>query len=368
MNLRQSSSPSASRYGSLIHQRPVFTVGACLLVALGFDSALASPVAVPGVLPADAPAEESLVQRLGATFRRVHTAHFSIVTDAEAARSDPLGQTAEQTLADVAEFAKRLSLPAQPPSAKMIVVFFDRWADYVKHATEAGFSVDQTMPGFFAERLNRSLLFNHADGDLIRAKRRELEAARQNLGGAGGIDPAENNLAARGRRIAELERQLRSYEELIARTVIRHEVAHQILANFRLQPADTKRFRWLREGLAMQFESPAGQTNLHRLHDFLGGSGDSAVHWLRDLAADPAYVGPGSPDLPVRYARAWALVGYLVDQRPEQFAKFLRSTGASSENGNVRASLALFEEAFGPVDDAFQRAVVDHARRLGDRP
>lgn len=342
-----------------------FAISTSVLVAIESAAALASPVRAADVLRADAPTEAALVERLGPGFRRIHTAHFSIITDADGVRSGPLGETAEKTLTDVAEFARRNLLPVKEPPAKMIVVFFDRWPDYLKHATDAGFTVDQTMPGFFAERLNRSLLFNYANGELMRGKRRELETARVNSSAVGGVAHGDDRAEARRRRIAELERQIQSYEELIATTVIRHEVAHQVLANFRLQPADNQSLRWLREGLAMQFESPGGQPNTHRLHDLWGGEAAPPVHWLRDLVADPAYVGPGSPDLPVRYARAWALVKYLVDHRPKQFGKFLQSAGASSGGTNASASLTLFEAAFGPVDDAFQRVVVEHARRLG---
>lgn len=323
--------------------------------------------------PVDHVADRALLKKLGYTFRPHRTPHFSIISDADARRVKQLEETAEQTLSDVCVFADKLGGSILKPPNKMSVVFFDKWSDYHRHAREFGFHVNQSMPGFFADRLNRCLIFNYANANLIRTKRHELLVASMELKAVERntkpIDKSASAMVQRKRRkIQDIEFQIRTQERLITMTVVRHEIAHQLLSNMGLQPIEAGNGRWLREGLAMQFEN-RHSINKHRLDDFLASCPSATNLNLHALIGDPRHIGPGAEDLTTRYAQAWALVHYLSNERPNAFRKYLRSIVENAERGPPTSStLAMFESAFGKVDPTFERGLFEYIRNLRPAP
>ena len=343
-----------------------FTVGLC--VNSGSAACQTKPSPDFDTFPTNHAADRSLLKELGYVFRPHRTPHFSIISDAKPRRVARLGETAEETLSDVGDFAARLGLADQRPSFKMSVVFFDKWADYQRHAQKAGFHVNQSVPGFFADHSNRCLVFNYGNATLIQAKRRELMVASLELRAAKRKarkqDEDTNAMIDRKRRrIREVESQIRAHERLITMTVVRHEIAHQVLSNLMLQPKEAGRLRWLREGLAMQFESRES-INRHRLEDFLTSSPSAASLHLRDLVGDPKHIGPGAADLSARYARAWALVHYLIHDQPQAFGDYLRMLVRGDEEiRSVDSTVATFESTFGKLDGVFENKLLAYMRR-----
>ncbi|MFQ5624802.1 MAG: DUF1570 domain-containing protein, partial [Paracoccaceae bacterium] len=184
----------------------------------------------------------------------------------------------------------------------------------------------------------------------------------------GGTPEAQAVIDRRHRRIREIESRIRIYEDLITKTVVRHEIAHQVLFNYGLQPRGASNPRWLREGLAMQFEAPAG-VNRHRMEDFLALDRAGLRLNLRDLIADPEYLGPGAADLPGRYAAAWALVHRLVHERPRALAAYLEISSRPAATGEpVVPEAAKFQATFGKLDTAFERKLVTYVEALSRQP
>jgi len=244
----------------------------------------------------------------------------------------------------------------------MTVVFFGRWKHYERRAKEAGFHVSPAMPGFFSNRDNQCLIFNFANAGLLQAKRREVIVASMQLSAeearaTPGDKAARRKFDERRRRIREMESLIREHERLITETVVRHEIAHQVLFNLGLQPATTSHLRWLREGLAMQFETREA-VNRHRITDFLAtASGDHGLG-LRVLVGDPKHIGPGAEDLPARYAKAWALVAHLIERQPKQFSAYLEKQGRmTSIPSNPATVVSRFEASFGKLDRGFESAL-----------
>ncbi|MFQ5425162.1 MAG: DUF1570 domain-containing protein [Phycisphaerae bacterium] len=338
--------------------------GVAMLTALWTGVVYAGPLAAtqPGlsdVLPLDVPALRALRAEVGERFRVTQTPHFVIVSDSGADRVRQTRDTIEATYDRVRTFATAMGPVARRPPCKMTVLLFDTWAGYEGHARKIGFVVSESVPGAFDSRSNQCLMYNFAHSALIRQKRRELSAA---LAGGGVTGPAASR---RRRRIEGLSRQIASYERLINATVVRHEIAHQVLANIGLQRPELGMRRWLTEGLAMQFESE-GPVNRYRLEDLTSTETRRNPIEARSLITDPKRLGPGAERLPIAYATAWGLVRFLIDRRPRAFRDYLTGTGPAEPSGatEVRREAAAFEAAFGALDEAFESEFRGYTREL----
>lgn len=300
--------------------------------------------------------EESPVRfarKLGSKFLVNTSGPFTIVSDSDAATVRETLSMANDTRGRVEAFAQSLDLKPRLQVASMMVVLFDDWSGYEAFAKSRGFVVSEAVPGFFDEASNRCYLFNYSNATLVRQKRDELIVARVGLLPA--ADPTMTALQREQRmaRIRKIEAQLEEHLQLITATVVRHEIAHQVLWNLGLQRVDQARRRWLKEGLAMQFET-ADDANKYRLADW------KTIEWptesvsLKDIVRDATRIGPGAANPQQAYAAAWGLVRYLVKAKPREFAAYLRATG-SWEKSDADC-LQGFEEAFGVLDAAFEDA------------
>lgn len=304
------------------------------------------------------PARESpreLVKSLGERFRQTSSEHFAIISDADAKSVADLMRTAESTFERVRGLARRLTIEPRKRADPMRVIYFDAWSDYESFARREAFVVQQTAPGFFDERGDRCVIFNFANAEIIRNKREELLLARaqmppESLKTEPRDAAAQKSREERLRRIRELEGQIDRGMDLIIATVIRHEIAHQVLFDLGLQRDDDHRRRWLKEGLAMQFETISAP-NRYRLEDF------RAINWskpplsIRSLVEDPRIIGPGAEKPQQAYAASWALCYYLIETQPREFAAYLHSPPEREAAGDLRA----FEAAFGSLDDLHRR-------------
>jgi hypothetical protein len=307
--------------------------GAAFLIAAAAQ-AVGPPPTRPGEAPRPAGDSREAIREGGSGLRPHETARFSILSDIPRDRREELGRTAEQVATEVADFAARLRLTTRNPPGRMRILCFREWTGYHSAARRAGFAVDPTLPGFFDERANRCYLFDAASargpGDSA--------ASARGPGDSAASEPAER----------------RRQRALVFHTVARHEIAHQVLFNLGLQSADDHGRRWLKEGMAMLFESPE-QPNPHRLADFLAMEHRPAALSFRRLVGNPALIGPGAERMQQAYARAWGLVYYLSRHRPGALAEYIRSPPPPGRRGTGEAALvADFEATIGPLDVAFE--------------
>lgn len=297
--------------------------------------------------------DRELLDKLGDTFTARVSARFTIISDVDATLVKQLAESAEATFARITAAARRLELDTNPSPSRSTVVFFDSWADYESFARERDFAVDERVPGFFDERSRRCYVFNFANSKAIRQRRQEILVARAEMIASGTRpeshdEPAQQARNAKLQRIREIEAALDQQMELINATVIRHEIAHQVLLALDIQSASDRTPRWLSEGLAMQFET-LDQPNPFRLADFLALDSRKTPLGLNELIHDPKVIGPGATDPQRTYAAAWALVYYLIDAHPRAFATYLQDVG------KVASDERLFECAFAKPDAAFER-------------
>lgn len=110
----------------------------------------------------------------------------------------------------------------------------------------------------------------------------------------------------------------------------------------------------------MQFEPESG-VNTHRLQDFIAICKKEDTLPLRELILNPKCMGPGADDLAARYATAWALVEFLIAERPVSLAQYLNER-ANPVAG--RTELEMFESAFGKIDHVMEQRLRKRAERL----
>ena len=293
---------------------------------------------------------KSIQDQLGPTFKSYASPHFAIISDCPAAFVAKIGDMAEKTAAGVTKFVERLGVPVTPPKGRMTVLLFEQLKEFQACGRKFGFESNPGIPGFFDEKSNCCFMFNYANAPVISSTRREVEAGRREAGGLAGPE-REKKLA----RIRQAEAQIAEYELLVNRTVIQHEIAHQVLFNIGLQSRSDHMRRWLKEGLAMQFETP-GAPNTYRQADYEAIAADRRLDLLRRVVGDPKVIGPGAPQAAEAYACAWALVYYFSEKRPAMLATFMRDTPISPKANacpKPGAELERYEKAFGPLDAAF---------------
>src|SRR5262249_54608381 len=131
----------------------------------------------------------------------------------------------------------------------------------------------------------------------------------------------QNAREAKLERIREIEIGIARYVDLITATVVRHEIAHQVLTNLGIQGQDDSR-RWLCGGLAMQFKT-TDPPNRYRLADFFAESAGEKSFGIASLISDPKLIGPGARNAQQAYAAAWALAFYLIEEDPYGFKAYM---------------------------------------------
>jgi len=297
-------------------------------------AAVRAQVADPAPLRVDADRLDVLRGELGSGFRVLHTAHFSFVSDVPAGRVAALRSLVESTLRKALALTDRLEITTTAPDYKMLVVYFNDWPAYEAFARSAGLHVEERIPGMFDENANRCVAFHYANAARMQALRARIDAM-----------PADDAAERARQSVAE-------HERLINATVFRHEIAHLVLFNLGVQRIEDRDRRWLKEGLAMQFEPAEGPdvVNPWRLADLALWEAMSPPMTLRELVADPKLIGPGADHPQAAYAMAWALVHYLMAEKPRAFSAYLRT--APDDDGAER--VRRFKAAFGPLDERFE--------------
>jgi len=284
------------------------------------------------------------------------------------------------------------------------VIFFDRSDDYARYARVLGVDPNNTF-GFYDRPTRRSAfrnVLNHPDVVLLSA---DIRASRENLDrisaalrdlpdadappaieGSDGrtrqLTRAEVERLVRkvSRRLEGLDRQREAYLARIHQAVFAHETAHQVLDRAGAYPADWDAHRWIVEGLACLRESvPADAetapvpTNALRHADFwkaVAGPADPAQARPAQLAqaiaagripsparllTEPRLLDPQVPAAADNYATAWALTFFLARTQPARLGGYLEALRACRQVPSVheRTAVRLFEDFFGPVDEAF---------------
>lgn len=341
---------------------PMFLTSTLLMLTL------ASGEPLSGGPPVDTKLARSLIRELGSHYSADYSVFFAVISDASTEKSSRIKSLADSVHLQIVEFARKLDLKMTPPDRKATVVFFSKWQDYARHGREAGFAVDENAPGFFDHQSGVCFVFDYANSSLMLRKRAEISAALAELK-ANSENKQPNSLSPEDVRkrfdaVRRMQVQLDEHERLINQTVIRHELAHQVLSRLGIQTGRMKDRRWICEGLAMQFEI-LDPINGSRLADF------RAIDWgddrlsIHNLVSDSKLLGPGATNAPAGYAAAWGLVYYLINERPKQFAAYLeRLRDSTPAVGSMSDGDEDFIRCIGEPDAKFQLAWLEYMSAL----
>ncbi|MFQ5411955.1 MAG: DUF1570 domain-containing protein, partial [Phycisphaerae bacterium] len=161
-----------------------------------------------------------------------------------------------------------------------------------------------------------------------------------------------------------IRKEIRRLQEQLNRSVIQHEVAHQLL--FNLGVHTSKRTRqgrlnpiWFAEGLATHFEpaqtgSGVKRPNRYRLRamcDVL----DRGIPSMRKFIVDPT---GGAEGLTAEgYAWSWLLTHFLIRRHGEKLPGYVERIKARDEGENITPERDMddFESCFGRIDETREK-------------
>jgi hypothetical protein len=292
---------------------------------------------------------EGLLRELPPGFRVHNTAHYLICYNTTRAYAQWCGALFEKLNRAYFNFWRRQGLELTEPDVMVALVFRDRDSYTVYGKPELGDAAGAII-GYYSLATNRITTYDLTGIEQLRQPGDRASSSKH-----------VNQILAR---------------PAAARTVatVIHEATHQLAFNSGLQRRFADNPMWLSEGLAIYFETP--DVTRQRGWSKIGGLHTSRLTTLQK------YLNTRPPDslftlltddqrfrdtqrAEEAYAEAWALNYFLMRQRPEQFADYLRRIGAKPVLGQDTTEQRVidFQQAFGQswqeLDAEFLRSVSD---------
>jgi hypothetical protein len=284
------------------------------------------------------------LSELGPEFSMTQTEHYLILATSSEDYAQFCGKILEKVHGEYLKFMEGIGVSVKSPPRRLPVLIFAAVPEFEAYAAklhpEISFS---DTPGFYTVRDNLVLL-----QDLTR-------------------DRSLRTTAAIRRSLAD--------QPLQVATVI-HEAVHQLAFNTGVQVRLADNPVWFAEGLSLCFEQPSLRTpllwmrpnlvNARHHAEFLRISEDSALPIpLADLIRQDALF-QQSGTATAAYAESWALVTWLVRERPEQLGKWIERLRQQKPLEPVTAAerSALFADVFGVPPGELETQITKDIRRL----
>jgi hypothetical protein len=286
---------------------------------------------------------EQLLAEAGAGAAAVESDHFAVVGTAPGEAARELLQRLESVYQAHGQFITDFRVPVRAPRHKLEVLFFASHNEFRDCLAAAGAESPETL-GFYEPCSRRTVFFDLNTYPPLAAIRDSLAQAA----------PEQRE---------KLRKRFDHRRELLIQSIIGHEAAHQIQHACGLVPAADQVPTWLTEGLAMLFEASARLAagaastlpgvgappaiNNYRLFEYrkLYGDARPTVSQVRQLLIDDAWC--GGPCYPL----AWAVLRYMRNERPAEFARLLARIAAAELPRGPTEYGVLVDERFGPVDE-----------------
>ncbi len=241
------------------------------------------------------------LSRLPEGFEVHRTSHYVILHNASREYVRWCGGLLERLYVSFNNYFTRRGFQVSEPQFPLIVIVFATQAQYVEHCRdEVGPAISQ-IKGHFNLQTNLVTTYD--------------------LTGSGGTVSA-----------LELARSLARPEVQQNIATVVHEATHQLANNCGLLRRWNDTPQWLNEGLAMFFETPdvrgsravtsVGLVNTARLAQFRSYLSRRPADSLRTLLQDDRRL-QNTDTATDAYAESWALVYYLLLQRPREFTAYI---------------------------------------------
>lgn len=317
------------------------------------------------------PREKEFADAVGEEYRVKPTDHFIVLTNADEAIVKDFLPRLEKTYDSVHRFVDQVGVKIKYPKEKLPVLFchdFDEYSARCKQFT------GQPAPGeaaglYWREPLNFSLFYDMSQVSFIKETTAKAEQLKQDAART----PDRNAKQAKLREANWYINRIAIYQQEQNRSVVQHEVAHQLLFNLQFHKADVDNPQWFVEGMATLFEPPPGKT----------GAGFNVINQSRLGEIRDALVVMKTDDLKnfisrtrtgmlssQGYAQSWALCYYLVKRKSKELPKYVELIKKRPVDKvlSAKENLADFEKCFGKVNDMFTKKFTNYITKLPFMP
>lgn len=293
----------------------------------------------PAAPPIDSPALDAAQKALARRFRVVRTAHFAIVTDADAAEVRRVERVLEDTLRAFTGFTARLELEVFPIRHRLVCIVFDRHRDFARFGREHDGVHATWCHGYYNPRHDRAVLYVNGPNDI----------------------ESDDSYAARRRTVAAV-----------------HETIHQLSYHCLVQNLAVQYPLWLSEGLATSFETDDtsrrfGPTESFEARDrrLVDVTGRADLEPLESFVVRTR-VGSTDPDvIESAYSQSYALFSWLISTRPAGVRALLEALQREPPGQVIPdRQRELFEAAFGTIGSlqrSWELHIGDRVRRMSAR-
>ncbi len=294
---------------------------------------------------------QKLLAELPAGFSVHRTQHYVVCYNTSRAYAQWCGSLFERLYRSFFNYWTRRGFALREPEFPLAAVVFADRDSYAQHAAgELGDGAGSII-GYYSLRTNRMTLYDLTGIETLRR-------------------PGDRRGSA-----AEITAMLSRPEAERAVATVIHEATHQIAFNCGLQTRYADIPLWVSEGLAVFFETPdlrsskgwrtMGAVNPVRLQAFRAYASRRPPDSLATLLTDDnRFRDPEQAQ--DAYAEAWALVYFLMRQRPKQFHAYLQQLAEKPPLvwDEPATRLSEFKAAFGQDLEAIDRDLLRFIERI----
>jgi hypothetical protein len=314
--------------------------------------------------------EKDYAKELGEEYQVKYTDHFYVLTNAEAGVIKDFLPRLERTYDAVDHFLTQLELPVKYPKEKLPVIFcksreeFDgRCKQFTGHAGPA-----EAAGLYYRDPLNFSIFYDMSQVSFIKEKTAQAEQLRKEAA-------ATKDRNAKRAKLREADwyvNRIALYQQDQNRSVVQHEVAHQLLFNLRFHKATADNPQWFVEGMATLFEPPPEKLgaginliNQRRLGEVRDDIKKVTADGLKAFIGNPE--GKGGAMLSNEgYARSWSLCYYLMKKKSKELPNYVALIRKRTQRQQITPEQDLkdFESCFGKVNETFSKKYIEFITKL----
>lgn len=316
--------------------------------------------------------EKKFSKGLGEDYRIKYTDHFVVLTNAEEEIVKDFLPRLEKTYASVHRFVDQVGVKIKYPKEKLPILFCHDFPEYTKRCRQfTGEPAPSDAAGlYWPEPLNFSLFYDMSQVDFIKETTAKAEKLRQEAAATSDRNAKKDKL----READWYVNRIAIYQQEQNRSVVQHEVAHQLLFNLQFHTLEGDNPQWFVEGMATLFEPPPGKTGagfnvinqgrLGEIRDVL------RVMETDELKAFIAQRYGGGMLSSQGYAQSWALCYYLVKTKRKQLQKYVELIKKRPPGKliSTKQNLEEFENCFGKVDNSFNKKFTNYITKLPYMP
>jgi hypothetical protein len=326
--------------------------------------------------------------------RVLATPHFRISYNTGEVFAEKRGELFEAFYGKFTEFFRAKHFPFDRGAGRMEVLLLATRREFQEHARGVSLHLVGSE-GYYSSKRRRIVFFNALEdasySEIVReiaVAERDLQQLRSQLarirsdevivdyGGGRKKTMSKNQfrsiIAKEDRNLQALRNRLRSHYNQRNEDVTLHECAHQLAHELGIAPMGDATPRWLNEGLATFFEAALKAdlrlpttVNHDRLVAYRQAEREKRLlPVLEFLGSDAPF---GGNTVLIAYTESWALMHYLLHQRPEQLKRYIEILKARGDTVPENASetrIHDFKESFGNDLPAFEAAWVAYMAQI----